>query len=515
MVKFYFSLLFLAFSFCMVSQSYPYLNASAGNENEFPVDKDTNIYMFHGNRLVKTDKNFNTVWANTYSGITFSSLLLSKTGSIYFISGSGSFGKINANGSLNWIRSTSVNAMASLTTSVSYSITPKRLLLDRNNNLVLTGSQGSMTNATGFIIKTDTNGNGLMFKVFGSSPSYFHDFSVMSDSGGVYKLLGLGMPTIGPAVNTVLFRYNDNLNTMLLPKSVFNTAVYSGFGHRYIRSKFNNNYYIQISSQTPTTSYNMAGIAKLNMNGQVLWNKEFSKMDGSLYAFSLHLEEDAEGKLLYSIDNITGAYSYTSGLVALDSNGAVLPSTPVKMINGAGFLTSMPSSRARTIHSNKYYFDILGSYFLSNPLTVQGFDSSFFMPCSSSTTFSVSTPPNSFFTVGSIFTAPITSFTLTSLSSAVTPTTFTASSNLCTVLKVEETVIQNELRLYPNPVNATFDIDAGEYFIEEIEIYDLSGKKVKTINGKTTVDITDFSEGIYFVRLKTDKGQFSRKFIKN
>jgi len=78
MKKIYFTSLFiLVFSFGF-SQSFSNLNASSGNDGEFPVDKDTNIYLFHGNRLVKTDKNFNTVWANTYSGITFSSLLLSK-----------------------------------------------------------------------------------------------------------------------------------------------------------------------------------------------------------------------------------------------------------------------------------------------------------------------------------------------------------------------------------------------------------------------------------------------------
>ena len=62
MLKLYLTSLFILFFSFGFSQSYPYLNASTANENEFPVDKDTNIYMFDGNRLVKTDKNFNVIW---------------------------------------------------------------------------------------------------------------------------------------------------------------------------------------------------------------------------------------------------------------------------------------------------------------------------------------------------------------------------------------------------------------------------------------------------------------------
>jgi len=149
--------------------------------------------MFHGNRLVKTDKNFNTIWAKTYSNFSFSRLLLSKTGSIYFISKNGYgnfFGKINPNGTINWVKNANnISAILSGSTSVTYGVDCQRLLLDRNNDLVLTGGEG-FSQGKGFLIKTDTNGNVLKFKVFSNGMYFMHKLSIVDDSSGYYKFIG-------------------------------------------------------------------------------------------------------------------------------------------------------------------------------------------------------------------------------------------------------------------------------------------------------------------------------------
>ncbi|MGZ4091337.1 MAG: hypothetical protein ACXVNO_11495, partial [Bacteroidia bacterium] len=79
-----FVMLFLLFTAFCFSQNFPYLNASTGNPNFF-TDSDTNMYMIHGNRLAKMDKNFNPIWVNTYGSLSLKNILLSKTGSMYFI----------------------------------------------------------------------------------------------------------------------------------------------------------------------------------------------------------------------------------------------------------------------------------------------------------------------------------------------------------------------------------------------------------------------------------------------
>ncbi len=77
--------LFLTVAFnSLKAQMFPYLNASTGNVGQYIVDSDTNIIMFHDNQIEKLDKNFNPIWVKNYNGLNFYSLLLSKSGSIYF-----------------------------------------------------------------------------------------------------------------------------------------------------------------------------------------------------------------------------------------------------------------------------------------------------------------------------------------------------------------------------------------------------------------------------------------------
>lgn len=78
---------------------------------------------------------------------------------------------------------------------------------------------------------------------------------------------------------------------------------------------------------------------------------------------------------------------------------------------------------------------------------------------------------------------------------------------------VNETTV-SELKLYPNPVQ-------NELFIEvkkgKIEIIDFSGKIVKTITNPSTksINVFDLYEGIYILKLTTDKGIYINQFIKN
>jgi hypothetical protein len=74
-----------------------------------------------------------------------------------------------------------------------------------------------------------------------------------------------------------------------------------------------------------------------------------------------------------------------------------------------------------------------------------------------------------------------------------------------------------ELRIYPNPTKGELRIENGELRIEKVEIYDILGKKLSTFNFQLStnqIDISQLPKGIYFVKLKTDKGELTRKVIK-
>ena len=78
-----------------------------------------------------------------------------------------------------------------------------------------------------------------------------------------------------------------------------------------------------------------------------------------------------------------------------------------------------------------------------------------------------------------------------------------------------ESITNYELRIYPNPVKDELKIENGELRIEKVEICDLSGKMVNCewLNGKS-VNVSNLPQGIYFVKLETDKGTVTRKFVK-
>ena len=75
----------------------------------------------------------------------------------------------------------------------------------------------------------------------------------------------------------------------------------------------------------------------------------------------------------------------------------------------------------------------------------------------------------------------------------------------------------NNFTIYPNPANNFVAIQNSEFAIQNLEILDITGKIVKTINNvnekSITIDISNFSKGVYFVRVKTNNNSKMKKLI--
>ena len=65
------------------------------------------------------------------------------------------------------------------------------------------------------------------------------------------------------------------------------------------------------------------------------------------------------------------------------------------------------------------------------------------------------------------------------------------------------------IKIYPNPVKEKLQIESGDLTIRKVEILDITGKIVEN-----STNVSALSSGIYFVRLETDKGIITRKFVK-
>ena len=88
----------------------------------------------------------------------------------------------------------------------------------------------------------------------------------------------------------------------------------------------------------------------------------------------------------------------------------------------------------------------------------------------------------------------------TTANSCTNQVTFTVNVSKC--LGLQEKVSDNKVLIYPNPNKGIFTIELTQ--ATELRIIDVSGQliyKTKLPNGKTELNLSDFSRGLYFVEL--------------
>ena len=69
----------------------------------------------------------------------------------------------------------------------------------------------------------------------------------------------------------------------------------------------------------------------------------------------------------------------------------------------------------------------------------------------------------------------------------------------------------------PNPVEDRLYIEA-ETEIEEVVVYDIFGRhqvaETPSLQGNLTIDVSDFASGVYFIQIKTEEGNITKRFVK-
>lgn len=88
----------------------------------------------------------------------------------------------------------------------------------------------------------------------------------------------------------------------------------------------------------------------------------------------------------------------------------------------------------------------------------------------------------------------------------------------CITLSIAEVnpTQENEILItvYPNPTNGLVNIEIQNQTIENIKLYDLQGRLIKETS-ESQFDLSNYSNGTYFLRAQTDKGFYSYKLIKH
>ena len=81
-------------------------------------------------------------------------------------------------------------------------------------------------------------------------------------------------------------------------------------------------------------------------------------------------------------------------------------------------------------------------------------------------------------------------------------------------LNENEFQLDNSILIFPNPTTSIINVNANST-IKSTALYDMQGRVLKTILGNTKVlDISDKANGIYFMKIITDKGSKVEKIVK-
>lgn len=84
-------------------------------------------------------------------------------------------------------------------------------------------------------------------------------------------------------------------------------------------------------------------------------------------------------------------------------------------------------------------------------------------------------------------------------------------------LNIENYNLDNLIKLYPNPVSDYFNITINNNLnIEKVEFIGITGKLIKETNFiNNSISIQNLKNGIYFVKIYSDKGIITKKIIKS
>ena len=81
-----------------------------------------------------------------------------------------------------------------------------------------------------------------------------------------------------------------------------------------------------------------------------------------------------------------------------------------------------------------------------------------------------------------------------------------------------ENWLENSVSLYPNPTKEYVDIRVdGDLNVTMMEVYDVYGKLINTVNvvdNPTRINVATLADGMYFVRVTTEKGAVTKTFVK-
>lgn len=73
--------------------------------------------------------------------------------------------------------------------------------------------------------------------------------------------------------------------------------------------------------------------------------------------------------------------------------------------------------------------------------------------------------------------------------------------------------ISSSVNVYPNPVKDQLFVET-EMKVEEICVYDVFGRQLTTVYDQQNINVSELSNGVYFVKVKAENNEVVKRFIK-
>ena len=81
--------------------------------------------------------------------------------------------------------------------------------------------------------------------------------------------------------------------------------------------------------------------------------------------------------------------------------------------------------------------------------------------------------------------------------------------------------LENSVTLFPNPAKEVINVECTmnnvQFEVETVEVYDVYGKLVNTVavnENPIRINVSNLADGMYFVRVTTEKGAVTKRFVK-
>jgi len=499
--------LFGLFSICCKSQSSFYLDSIQGNA----YFKSDCIYYWSGSMLAKSDYDGNIIWAKS---LTASNDIEIGEDAIYYLD-SIKVVKLDTAGNFIWAKNFNlpVNSASSDSNTIGDIVYdgrriyisiiqappwwstggdyyPSVITLDTSgvvlnvvsNHVTPGGSFGlqkcgvilqggawigynyapGFTHST-YLVKVDTAGN---FDLSSYSPEFF--FATVTYLNRIVPLFDSTY-----LVMTWSFFYNPHIpqqQTFTLTKITSSGSVL-----------WQNDYYnASFSCGTHSTDAYSAGSDSLG-NIYVVGAAAENPCSGNNSGGNFYMKLDASGNIVF-VKSFTGPGQYPIGI-----NGEL------KYRNGHMYCSSSFNGHSAVLCLNTTFINSCfnpDSTIVLNKVPQPAFGGS------------ITNPPNLFYSP---------SFDTASVSAMP----FSTKKDLCLTLNASESIFkQEDFSISPNPTSGKLKINNDQLRIESINIYNLFGRKVMSLQSTDEIDLSSFSAGMYIVEISGEDFLWRGKVLK-